>query len=51
MVTGSAWKKNNRRELRKTMGRFLAIVTIVALGISMFVGLKAAKPTMKSCTS
>ena len=52
MVTGSAWKKNNRRELRKTMGRFLAIVTIVALGISMFVGLKAAKPTMvKTCNT
>jgi len=50
MVTGSAWKKNNRRELKKTLGRFLAIVSIVALGISMFVGLKSAKPSMvKTC--
>lgn len=42
----SAWSKNNRRELRKTLGRFLAIVSIVALGVSMFIGLKSAKPTM-----
>jgi len=48
--TGSAWRKNNLRELRKTIGRFLAIVSIVALGVSMFMGLKSAKPTMaKTC--
>ena len=47
---GSAWNKNNWRELRKTMGRFLAIVSIVALGVGFFTGLKSARPTMvKTC--
>ena len=36
MVTGSAWRKNNRRELRHSLGRFLAIVAIVALGVGFF---------------
>lgn len=50
MVMNSAWSKNNRRELKKTLGRFLAIVAIVGLGVSMFIGLKSAKPTMvKTC--
>ncbi len=40
MVTGSAWRKNNRRELRHSLGRFLAIVAIVALGVGFFAGLK-----------
>ena len=52
MVVHSAWRKNNRRELKKTMGRFLAIVSIVALGVSILVGLQAAKPTMvKTCNN
>ena len=38
MVTGSAWRKNNRRELRHSLGRFLAIVAIVALGVGFFAG-------------
>ena len=42
----SAWNKNNRRELRKTLGRFLAIVAIVALGVGFFTGLKSARPSM-----
>ena len=50
MVRSAAWSKNNRRELKKTLGRFLAIVAIVGLGVSMFIGLKSAKPTMvKTC--
>ena len=44
MVTGSAWRKNNRRELRHSLGRFLAIVAIVALGVGFFAGLKVAQP-------
>lgn len=44
--TGSAWRKNNLRELRKTLGRFLAIFSIVALGVGLFVGLKVARPAM-----
>lgn len=46
MVTGSAWRKNNRRELRHSLGRFLAIVAIVALGVGFFAGLKVAQPAM-----
>ncbi len=42
----SAWGKNNRREIRHTLGRWLAILGIVALGIGFFAGLKAAKPAM-----
>ena len=50
MVINNAWHKNNRRELKKTLGRFMAIVAIVALGVSILVGLQAAKPTMvKTC--
>ena len=48
MVTGSAWRKNNRRELRHSLGRFLAIVAIVALGVGFFAGLKVAQPAMLS---
>ena len=43
---GTAWGKNNRRELRRTMGRFLAIFSIVALGVGLFVGLKICRPAM-----
>ena len=46
MVTGSAWRKNNRRELRHSLGRVLAIVAIVALGVGFFAGLKVAQPAM-----
>ena len=42
----SAWGKNNRRELQRTLTRFLAIFAIVALGVGMFVGLKVARPAM-----
>lgn len=43
---GSAWRKNNWRELRHTMARFLAIFAIVALGVGFFAGLKLARPAM-----
>ncbi len=43
---GSAWRKNNRRELMHTLGRFLAIFSIVALGVGFFTGLKLARPAM-----
>lgn len=52
MVMNSAWIKNNARELRKTLGRFLAMVSIVALGVGFFVGLKSSRPAMvETCTS
>ncbi len=46
MVTGSAWRKNNLRQLRHSLGRYLAILAIVALGVGFFTGLKVAKPAM-----
>ena len=46
MVMGSAWRKNNWRELRRSLGRWLAILAIIALGIGFFAGLKASKPAM-----
>ena len=41
-----AWRKNNLRELRHSLGRWLAILAIVALGVGFFAGLKAARPEM-----
>lgn len=46
MVGGSAWRKSNLRQLRLSLGRYLAIMAIVALGIGFFAGLKAAQPSM-----
>ena len=43
---GSAWRKNNWRELKHTMARFLAIFAIVGLGVGFFAGLKLARPAM-----
>ena len=41
-----AFTTNNFREIRHTLGRYLAIVGIVALGVGFFAGVKAAKPAM-----
>ncbi|MDD6644407.1 MAG: FtsX-like permease family protein [Firmicutes bacterium] len=41
-----AWTKNNLREITHTLGRYLAIVGIVALGVGFFAGVKTAKPAM-----
>ena len=43
---GSAWKKNNRREIRRTFGRFLAILAIVALGVGFYSGLQITRDAM-----
>ena len=43
---GSAWRKNNRREIRRTLGRYVAICAIIALGVGFFSGLKLARPAM-----
>lgn len=42
----SAWSKNNRRELKHTLTRFLAIFAIIGLGVGFFAGLKVARPAM-----
>lgn len=41
-----AWHKNQRREIMHTLGRFLAILAIVALGVGTFSGLKVTKKAM-----
>lgn len=41
-----AWTKNNLREITHTLGRYLAIVGIVALGVGFFAGVKTSKPAM-----
>ncbi len=42
----SAWNKNQLREIRHTMGRYIAILVIVALGVGFFAGLKVTKSAM-----
>ncbi len=39
-------KKNTLREIRNSLGRYLAIFAIVALGVGFFVGLKDCKESM-----
>ena len=39
-------KKNTLREIRNSLGRYLAIFAIVALGVGFFVGLKVCKESM-----
>lgn len=39
--------RDTLREMKKTLGRFLAIFAIVALGVGFFAGLKATTPDMK----
>jgi len=50
-MVGGVMKKNALRkdffmEIRKSMGRFLSIFFIVALGVSLFVGIRATQPDM-----
>ncbi|MBQ8803169.1 MAG: ABC transporter permease [Tyzzerella sp.] len=42
----SALRKDFFMEIRKSMGRFLSIFFIVALGVSLFVGIRATEPDM-----
>lgn len=46
VMKNSAWNKNNRREIRHTIGRYLAILIIIALGVGFFSGLKITKEAM-----
>ena len=39
------WKKS-RREIRQSLGRYLAILAIIALGVGFFAGLQIARPAM-----
>lgn len=46
MKSNSAWRKNNLREIKNTLARFLAIFAITAIGVGFFCGLKVAKKAM-----
>lgn len=46
VMMNSAWKKNNRREIQHTLGRYIAILIIIALGVGFFSGLKITKEAM-----
>ncbi|WP_040214554.1 ABC transporter permease [Clostridium polynesiense] len=39
--------KDFRREIRKSLGRFISIFTIVLIGVSFFSGVKASAPDMR----
>ncbi|MFR5953258.1 MAG: hypothetical protein ACLUGQ_06095 [Coprococcus sp.] len=41
-----AYRKNIRRTIGQSMGRYLAILAIIALGVGFFSGLKVTKPGM-----
>lgn len=45
-VKKNALKKDFYMEIKKSMGRFLSIFFIVALGVSLFVGISATEPDM-----
>ena len=40
----SSMKKTTRREIRNSFGRYLAILSIVALGVGLFAGLMVSTP-------
>ena len=42
--------KTTLREIRQSLGRYIAILAIVALGVGFFAGLKAARPAMVGTT-
>lgn len=46
MKSGSAWRKNERREIARSKARYFAILAIVALGVGFFSGLKVTKQAM-----
>ncbi|MBD5461208.1 MAG: FtsX-like permease family protein, partial [Lachnospiraceae bacterium] len=43
-------RKTTLREIKQSLGRYLAIMAIVALGVGFFAGLKATKPAMVATT-
>lgn len=43
----NALRKDFYMEIRKSMGRFLSIFFIVALGVSLFAGIRATEPDMR----
>lgn len=43
-----SFRKNIRRTITQSLGRYLAILAIIALGVGFFAGLKSTKPSMLS---
>ena len=46
MRVHTAWRKSRTREVFQSLGRFLAILSIVALGVGVFSGLKVTQRAM-----
>ncbi len=46
MKHSSAWHKNNSREIKLTLERYIAILVIIALGTGFFSGLRITKSAM-----
>lgn len=46
MRRSSAWFKNNLREIKNTLGRYIAILVIITLGVAFYSGLKVTKTAM-----
>ena len=42
-----ATRKDFYMEIRKSLGRFLSILFIVALGVAFFSGIRASEPSMR----
>ena len=40
-------RKNFYMEIRRSFGRFISILFIVALGVAFFSGIRASEPSMK----
>ena len=46
MMGTSAFAKNSLREIRRTLGRYIAILAIIALGVGLFSGLRIMRQAM-----
>ncbi len=46
MMRTSAFAKNSWREIRRTLGRYVAILAIIALGVGFFSGLRVMRQAM-----
>ena len=44
-MKSNMWK-STLREIKQSLGRFMAILAIVALGVGLFSGLKVTQPAM-----
>ncbi len=44
----SSYLKDIFREIKISLGRFLSILCIVAIGVAFFAGIKASAPDMKN---